>query len=78
MAAISICEQLKLAAACSAMDVVLHDVGGPIGIEEFFELAGALTQGEGPCLNQSQKAQGELQILPRLVKALSIEEFFTL
>lgn len=60
------------------MEVVLDDVGGPLRIEELFELAGAFSQDKIASLNALEQAQGKLQVFARLFEALAFQEVFTL
>ena len=58
------------------MEVVLDDVGGPLGLEEIFEAASAFSQDEVTSLNALKQAQGKLQVISRLVEAFAFQELF--
>ena len=58
------------------MQVVLDDIGWPLGVKEIFELAGALAQGERSGLGELEQAQCKLQVFARLDEALAFKELF--
>jgi hypothetical protein len=76
VAAEGVGKELELATARGAVEIVLNYVGGPLGVEELFEFAGAFTQSEITGLRQSEETERELQVISRLFEAFAFQELF--
>jgi hypothetical protein len=71
-------EELERAAAGSALEIVFHDLGRPVGIEEVAQRASAFIEREDPFIHKPQKAPGEFKVLARFFEYLALQELVAL
>lgn len=78
MTVIGICEKLEFTAARGALEIVFHNIGWPFGLEKIFKRACAFIQSERAVLDHVHQTQGKLQILARVIQALSRHKFLAM